>query len=116
MESDRISSCFHESAIGKLVWRDAIASRLILITQRSLLKIITMTLRELEDQALRLSAEDRWQLINTLVRSLQPKLQPTSKAKGLAASLIGIAKTDTLPPTDEEVKAMLDERLVQKYL
>ena len=38
-----------------------------------------MTLRELEDQALRLSAEDRWQLINTLVRSLQPKLQPTSK-------------------------------------
>ncbi|MHC5614032.1 MAG: hypothetical protein ACYTXA_24330 [Nostoc sp.] len=45
-----------------------------------------MTLRELEDQALRLSAEDRWQLINTLVRSLQPKLQATSKAKGLAAS------------------------------
>ncbi|MHC5594577.1 MAG: hypothetical protein ACYTXC_01155 [Nostoc sp.] len=31
-----------------------IASRLILITQRSLLEIIAMTLRELEDQALRL--------------------------------------------------------------
>ncbi|MDZ7966780.1 MAG: hypothetical protein RM368_17685 [Nostoc sp. DedSLP03] len=86
------------------------------LTQRSVLKIIAMTLRELEDQALRLSAEERWQLINTLMRSLQPKLQPTSKPKGLAASLIGIAKTDTLPPTDEEVKAMLDERLVQKYL
>lgn len=92
------------------------------LTQRSLLEIIAMTLRELEDQALRLSAEDRWQLINTLMRSLppqaslQPKLQPTSKPKGLAASLIGIAKTDSLPPTDEEVKAMLDERLVQKYL
>ncbi|MEH2294491.1 hypothetical protein [Nostoc sp.] len=50
------------------------------------------------------------------MRSLQPKLQPTSKPKGLAVSLIGIAKTGTLPPTDEEVKAMLDERLVQKYL
>ncbi|WP_375474054.1 hypothetical protein [uncultured Nostoc sp.] len=91
-------------------------SLFILITQCSLLKIVAMTLRELEDQALRLSAEDRWQLINTLMRSLQPKLQPTPKPKGLAASLIGIAKTDTLPPTDEEVKAMLDERLVQKYL
>lgn len=74
------------------------------------LEIIAMTLRELEDQALRLSAEDRWQLINTLMRSLEPKFQPTSKPKGLAASLIGIAKTDSLPPTDEEVKAMLDER------
>jgi len=50
------------------------------------------------------------------MRSLQPKLQPTSKPKGLAASLIGIAETDTLPLTDEEVKAILDERLVQKYL
>jgi len=38
------------------------------------------------------------------------------KPKGLAAGLIGIAKTDAHPPTDEEVKAMLDERLVQKYL
>ena len=71
-----------------------------------------MTLHELEDQALKLSAEDRWQLINTLMRSLQPR----SKPKGLAASLIGMAKTDMLPPTDEEVKAMLDKRLVQKYL
>lgn len=25
LESDRISFCFHESSIGKLVWRDAIA-------------------------------------------------------------------------------------------
>ncbi|MEH2227325.1 hypothetical protein [Nostoc sp.] len=25
LESDRISSCFHESSIGKLAWRDAIA-------------------------------------------------------------------------------------------
>ncbi|MBD0300102.1 MAG: hypothetical protein ICV82_07590 [Nitrososphaera sp.] len=38
------------------------------------------------------------------------------KPKGLAASLIGIAKTDAPPPTDAEVKAMLDQQLVQKYL
>jgi hypothetical protein len=75
-----------------------------------------MTLDELQDRALRLSAEERWELIDILMRSLQPKKQLTDKPKGLAASLIGIAKIDTPPPTDEEVKTMLDERLVQKYL
>lgn len=74
---------------------------------------ITMTLRELQDRALRLSAEERWQLIDALMRSLQPKPRSKVKLKGLAASLIGIAKTDAPPPTDAEVKAMLDE---QKYL
>jgi hypothetical protein len=76
----------------------------------------TMTLHELQDQALELSVEDRWQLINALMRSLQPKNPLTIKPKGLAASLIGIAKTDVPPPTDEEVSLMLDERLAQKYL
>lgn len=75
-----------------------------------------MTLRELQDQALMLSAEERWKLIDTLMRSLKPKPRSKVKPKGLAASLIGIAKTDGPPPTDAEVKAMLDERLVQKYL
>ncbi len=75
-----------------------------------------MTLHELQDRALRLSAQERRQLINALMRSLQPKPRSKVKPKGLAASLIGIAKTDAPPPTDAEVKAMLDERLVQKYL
>ncbi|MEB3337404.1 MAG: hypothetical protein VKJ46_08085, partial [Leptolyngbyaceae bacterium] len=74
-----------------------------------------MTLHELQNQALRLPVEERWQLINTLMRSLQSKGQSAVKPKGLAASLIGIAKTDT-PPTDEEVEVMLQERLVQTYL
>jgi hypothetical protein len=34
------------------------------------------------------------------------------KSQGLVESLIEIAKTDVPPPNDEEVKAMLDERLV----
>ncbi len=75
-----------------------------------------MTLRELQDQALRLSNEDRCQLINVLMRSLQPKPQSAVKPQGLAASLIGIAKTDAPSLTDEEVDAILDERLAQKYL
>jgi hypothetical protein len=77
---------------------------------------MTMTLHELQHQALRLSAKDRLQLINTLTRSLQPDNPLAVKPKGLAASLIGIAKTDAPAPTDEEVNAMLDERLAQKCL
>ena len=75
-----------------------------------------MTLDELQDQALRLSLEERRHLINALQRSLQPDPQPNVKKQGLAASLIGIAKTNAHSPTDEEVAAMLDERLAQKYL
>jgi hypothetical protein len=74
----------------------------------------TMTLHELQDQALELSVEDRWQLINALMRSLQPKNSLTVKPKGLAESLIGITKTDVPLSTDEEVSLMLDERLAQK--
>ena len=74
-----------------------------------------MILTELQEQALKLSAEERLQLANTLLRSVQATSQSTSKTKGLAAGLIGIAKTGN-PPSDEEVKAMLDEHRVQKYL
>jgi hypothetical protein len=77
---------------------------------------MTMTLHELQNQALRLSTEDRLQLISALMRSIQSKSPSAVKPKGLAASLVGIAKTDAPPPTDEEVQAMLDERLVEKYL
>ncbi|MEM8807292.1 MAG: hypothetical protein AAGF01_14810 [Cyanobacteria bacterium P01_G01_bin.38] len=75
-----------------------------------------MTLTELQNQALQLPDKDRWQLINILIQSFRPSAQSTVKPKGLAASLIGIAKTDKTPPTDAEVKTMLDERLMQKYL
>jgi hypothetical protein len=73
-----------------------------------------MQLHEVESQALNLSLSDRWELIHTLLRSLRPQSSP--KPQGLAASLIGIGKTSAPAPTDAEVKAMLDERLVQKYL
>ncbi|MEO0768771.1 MAG: hypothetical protein AAFY72_04960 [Cyanobacteria bacterium J06649_4] len=75
-----------------------------------------MTLNELQEQALKLPSEERLQLIDALTRSLQPQAHIPTKPKGLVASLVGIAKTDEPVPTDEEVKAMLDERLVQKYL
>ena len=75
---------------------------------------MTMTLHEIQAQALQLSLQDRWQLIDALMHSVRP--QYPVKPEGLAASLIGLAKTDSPPPTDEEVKAILAERLVRKYL
>ena len=74
-----------------------------------------MTFHELQEQALKLS-DERWQLVNVLMRSLQPKARSTVKPQGLAASLIGIAKTNAPPPTDEEVDMLFDERLAQKFL
>ena len=74
-----------------------------------------MTLQDIQDQALELSTEERWQLIDALMHSLQHQECSTAKPRRIAASLIGIAKTEASPPTDEEVKAALDERRLQKY-
>jgi DNA-directed RNA polymerase specialized sigma54-like protein len=74
-----------------------------------------MILAELQEQALKLTVNERLQLANTLLRSVQSNSESTSKIKGLVPDLIGIARTKN-PPSDEEVKAMLDEHRVQKYL
>ncbi|MCW6053526.1 hypothetical protein K4039_26600 [Lyngbya sp. CCAP 1446/10] len=44
------------------------------------------------------------------------KIRFGNDRKGAAKRLRGLAKTDTPPPTDAEVAAMLEERLVEKYL
>jgi hypothetical protein len=76
---------------------------------------IVMTLHELQTQALELPAEERWQLTNALLKSLQP-VQQIAQGQSIVERLVGIAKTDGPAPTDEEVATMLDERLAQKYL
>ncbi|MCY6493178.1 hypothetical protein [Leptolyngbya sp. GGD] len=75
-----------------------------------------MQLDEIQDQALKLSPEERLKLANVLMRSLQPTPRPVTKRQEIAERLIGMAQTDAPPPSDEEVAAMLDERLAQKYL
>ena len=75
------------------------------------------TFSKIQAQALQLSLQERWQLITALMHSVQPKAISLTKSKGLAASIVGLAKIDdSIPPTDEEVKEMLNERLMQKYL
>ncbi len=44
------------------------------------------------------------------------KIRFGNDRKGAAKRLRGLAKTDMPPPTDAEVAAMLEERLVEKYL
>ncbi|NET55253.1 MAG: hypothetical protein F6K47_03355 [Symploca sp. SIO2E6] len=44
--------------------------------------------------------------------SLDPAIPPMKQA----LDLIGLAATDQPPPTDEEVKVILEERLAERYL
>lgn len=75
-----------------------------------------MSLQELKNQAYKLSVSDRLELVSAIIESLSQELRPRQDIKGAIERLRGIAKTDAPPPTDAEVEAMLEERLVEKYL
>jgi hypothetical protein len=75
-----------------------------------------MSLQELREQALQLSVSDRLALMKTILYSLEEELRPRPNRKGAAQRMRGLLKTDAPPPTDAEVEAMLEERLVEKYL
>jgi len=73
-----------------------------------------MTLQKLHEQVLTLPEDDRWELIDILMKSLRSKPALVNRHKGLASSLVGIAKTNAPAPTDEEVKSILESRFLQK--
>ena len=79
-----------------------------------------MTLQELEQQVHQLSVVDRWSLLNTITRSPQHDLaQPQDHVQPdkrlLVEQLRGCLKQPgECPPTDEEIDAMREERLVKK--
>ena len=75
-----------------------------------------MSLQELRKQVLELSVSDRLALMQTIIISLDRELRPRPDVKGALQRMRGLAKTDAPPPTDAEVEAMLEERLVEKYL
>ncbi|MEA5472416.1 hypothetical protein [Spirulina sp. 06S082] len=91
-----------------------------------------MLLQELKDRAYQLPIRDRLELIEAIVGSLKTekiaataiandpnrteKLKTSQKIKSAIEKLRGIAKTDSPPPTDTEVKEMLAERRINKYL
>ena len=73
-----------------------------------------MTFQKLHEQVLMLPEDERWELINILMKLLRSKPALTVKHKGIASSLVGIGKTDAPAPMDEEVKSILETRLLQK--
>ena len=76
-----------------------------------------MNLQELKNEAYKLSAIDRLELVEAIVRSLSRELRPRPQVpKGTLTGLRGIMKTDAPPPTDAEVEAILQERREDKYL
>lgn len=98
-----------------------------------------MSLQEVKEQAFKLSVSERLSLVNLIVESLQRELNnqtsqtepvekpsvyvPGSSIKGclraeqttLTSQMRGLLKTDQPAPTDAEIQAMLEERLVEKY-
>jgi len=98
-----------------------------------------MSLQEVKEQAFKLSLSDRLALVNLIIESLQEELNnqksqsepveqpsyiPRSSIRGrlraertaLIDQMRGLLKTDKPAPTDDEIQAMLGERLVEKYL
>ena len=74
-------------------------------------------LQSLKNQAYKLSVSDRLELVEAIVQSLQDELRPRPQLPAdFADQMIGLAKTNNPPPTDAEVEAMKEERLVEKYL
>ncbi len=84
-----------------------------------------MSLQDLKAQACRLSVNDRLELVRSIIESLQdvasqqtePSLRERCFSKSEAIKQMkGLLKTDQPAPSDEQVKAMLEERRVEKYL
>lgn len=80
-----------------------------------------MLLQELKEQVFKLSPSDRLALVSAILESLQDTLIPQSgfMLHGRSSAIQrmrSLLKTDQPAPTDEEVAAMLEERLVEKYL
>ena len=72
-----------------------------------------MTLQELQKQVLQLPISDRWQLVQTLLESLQQETCPVLR-KGHLSRLRGIAKGATVSG-DEDIATDYVTYLTQKY-
>ena len=74
-------------------------------------------IQELKNQAYKLSVSDRLELIEAIVQFLQDELRPRPPLPdNFLSKLRGIGKSHNPPPNDAKVEAMLEERLVEKYL
>jgi len=76
-----------------------------------------MSWEELRKEAYQLSVSDRLLLVEAIVRSLSNELRPRPESiEGTLTHLCGILKNEQSSPSDEEIAAMCEERLKEKYL
>jgi hypothetical protein len=76
-----------------------------------------MTLQELERAVRDLSMEEQFSLLETIVQVIKAKQQPRIDRQVLVNELQGCLKhPGQSPPTDDEIEAMREERLLEKYL
>lgn len=75
-----------------------------------------MSLQELKKQARQLSVSDRLELVSSIIESLQDNSSQITERSRIIKQMKGLLKIDKPAPTDEEVKAMLEERRMEKYL
>lgn len=74
-----------------------------------------MSLKELKEQAFKLSPGDRLELVSAIIKSLQDTPNSQQDRADAIQQMRGLLKTEQPAPTDQEVEVMLKER-VEKYL
>lgn len=81
-----------------------------------------MGLQQLKAEAIKLSSQERLELVRVIVESLQNSPVPESDCSpsgrhrfAAINRMRGLLVTDRPAPTDAEVAAMLEERLTEKY-
>ena len=82
----------------------------------TIVKVIYMFLQELKEQARQMSVDDRLELVNDIIESLQALPNSHTDRTRIIKQMKGLLKTDRPAPTDREVETMLEERRVEKYL
>lgn len=60
-------------------------------------------------------AEQRYRLIQDLLRTIHPAADVPSPARDTLSEAWGFLKTEAPPPTDEEVRQWLDEARMEKW-
>jgi hypothetical protein len=74
-----------------------------------------MTQEQLINEIRRLPLERRVELLELISRSVREEMRPRGERESLVERLRGIIKFDGEPPSDEELKDMRADYLLEKY-
>lgn len=74
-----------------------------------------MTQEQLIEEIRRLPLERRVELLELISRSVREEMRPRERDGSSVERLRGVIKFDGPPPTDEEVKDLIADYLLEKY-